>query len=193
MQSYEELLKELGLDEEHIKLLKQTQGKYNKYAKKIEELNERYLDNSSKIPTYTSKQIYERVMETGETPNFVVKETTTLQNNEIKLYEEKGITSMISGIFVDTKVALDILLPHITDSFNALNQFDPDYLNEHFEDYEPTMLDELITACEELIEAMDKYDIYYIDSDRYNDIYEQGGELYQALINLNEVFTDFIV
>lgn len=193
MQSYEELLKDLGLDEEHIKLLKQTQGKYNKYAKKIEELNERYLDNSSKIPTYTSKQIYERVMETGETPNFVVKEITTLQNNEIKLYEEKGVTSMISGIFVDTKVALDILLPHITDTFNALNQFDPDYLNEHFEEYDSTMLDELITACEELIEAMDKYDIYGIDSERYNEIYEQGGELYQALINLNEVFSDFIV
>lgn len=191
MKNYKELLKELGLDNQHLDILNNSQQRYKQYAPKINEQNIKYLDNKSTIATYTPKQIYERVMETGETPNSVIQQIVEKQQNEIEHFEETGVTTMISSAFDEVQKALDIVLPNIPEVLPALQEFNAKSLDENFEDIPEDLLNDFINACEEFLDIFGEYeDMVQGDNDRYEDIYNQGSRFYASLNALNEIYSE---
>lgn len=188
MKNYYDLLKELGLDDEHIKALKKSRRRYAQYKNQIEEFNKVYLDNASTIPVYTSKQLYERVKETKELPNYIIDEIVKTLYNEVNVYKETGVSSMVLNLFDETERAINTVLANSSAHLPALEHFSVDNIKQNIKDYENTELKVLIEACEEFIDTFNEYS----SVTDWDSVLNNGGKMYSALINLNDVFSLFV-
>lgn len=136
--TYEDLLRELGLDTEHLNLLNKIQKRYKKYINKITNFNNTILNNETAAVHYTLKQLCDRVIETGETPNSVINEVTNLQNEEIKYYENYGVTQTLAELIDTVKNIYDIVTTWSMQFYTTLDNLDSEILLEAMQEQNAT-------------------------------------------------------
>lgn len=188
--TYLEILKELGLDNEHIELLKRTQTRYKNYVSKIERINGDLFESETAPVIYNYKNIYERVMQTGETPNEVIRTVTRTQEQEIDTYDKYNISYEYLNMLNVTKSYYETISAKSFLRYPALEAFDPVELLINMQDKRATEAEYnvLKTYCTEFIQLFEEYS-YQTGRD---DNYEQFPRLLQAVENLNEIISLYI-